>query len=72
MTTEVQGLADSAARFVIGNGGPAASRFVIPTSPATQARPAGRPRPIMVQSGRVPAAAKSVADSSESAGWQDF
>jgi methyl-accepting chemotaxis protein len=73
MTSEVQGLADSAARFTVGNERGATSTFTIPTQKsAVQARPAGKPK----SPGSLPtiaaAASKSRAAAADGAGWRDF
>jgi methyl-accepting chemotaxis protein len=74
MTSEVQGLADSAARFTVGGDRPATSSFTIPTNrPAVQARPAGRPKSVGAASSMIAAAAsKTRAAAADGAGWRDF
>jgi methyl-accepting chemotaxis protein len=73
MTSEVQGLADSAARFSVGNERPAASTFQIPTQrSAVQARPAGKPKSPASLPTIAAAASKTRAAAADGAGWRDF
>jgi methyl-accepting chemotaxis protein len=73
MTSEVQGLADSAARFTVGNERAPASTYAIPTQrSAVQARPAGKPKSGGVSPSISAAASKARAASMDNAGWRDF